>query len=70
MIGKRIVQTQLTRQPLGQRLEAAAQHSQFQPEALQGAAKLPCAGGDGDPGLQLLENVCWDALEELDTGLE
>lgn len=66
VVGNRMVNSKLLGEPLGERLEATAQNGQLVPQSLQCAAKLTGTIGDGEDGLEFVEDVGRDALEEAD----
>lgn len=70
VVGKRVVEAEFPGQPVCKGLEAAAQHGHFVSELLERAAQFARARGDGDDGLELLKDVCGDALEQADARFE
>lgn len=69
VIGNGNVDTELSSQPFGEGLEPAAHHCDLVAQSLQCAAELTGALGDFQDGLELLEDICGDAVEKTNTFL-
>lgn len=70
MVGNGNVDTELLGEPLGEGLEPAAHHCDLVAQGLQCAAELTGALGDFQDGLELLEDICGDAVEKTDAFLQ
>lgn len=70
MVSNGNVDTELLGEPCGQGLEPAAHHCDREAQSLQCAAELTGALGDCQDRLELLEDVCGDAVEKTDAFLQ
>lgn len=67
MVCIRIIDAKFASKPLCKRLETTAQDSHLETQRFQRLAKFAGARGDGQYGLQLLENVSGHAFQQSNT---
>lgn len=66
MVGNGNVDTELAGEPFGEGLEPAAHYCDLVAQSLQCAAELTGTLRDFEDGLELLEDICGDAIEKTD----
>jgi hypothetical protein len=67
VVGECVVEVQLCGQPVGQRLEATAQHGEGEAKAFEEGTEFLRAGRDCDFRFQAFEDIAGDALEQGDS---